>query len=91
MLTGAQLRAARGLINISVADLAERSGLAINTIRRAEAANGVVRMTTENLMRVLEVLDAAGVVLVDGDELGPGVRLKSVEPLPVHRRRRDRG
>jgi transcriptional regulator with XRE-family HTH domain len=91
VLTGAQLRAARGLINISVADLAERSGLAINTIRRAEAANGLVRMTTENLMRVIAVLEAAGVVLVDaGDGLGPGVRLSSAEPLPKQARRRDR-
>jgi transcriptional regulator with XRE-family HTH domain len=91
VLTGAQLRAARGLINISVADLAERSGLAINTIRRAEAANGPVRMTTENLMRVMAVLQTSGVILIDAsDDQGPGVRLVSPEPLPKQLRRRDK-
>lgn len=90
MLTGAQLRAARGLINISVAELAERTGLAVNTIRRAEASNGLVRMTAENLVHLLNTLDQAGVVLIDAGELGPGVRLRSPEPGPVHHRRRDR-
>jgi transcriptional regulator with XRE-family HTH domain len=90
VLTGAQLRAARGLINISVAELAERTGLAVNTIRRAEATNGLVRMTAENLMRLLRALEQADVVLVDADELGPGVRLRSPEPLPIQHRRRDR-
>jgi hypothetical protein len=79
------------LINISVADLAERSGLAINTIRRAEAANGPVRMTTENLMRVMAVIEAAGIVFIEAnDGQGPGVRLASPEPLPKQLRRRDR-
>lgn len=89
MLTGAQLRGARGLINISVAELAERTGLAINTIRRAEAANGPVRMTTDSLMLLMKALDDAGVEFIEPGERGPGVRLKATEPLPVHRRRRD--
>ena len=91
MLTGAQLRAARGLLNISVADLAERTGLAVGTIRRAEATNGPVRMTTDNLTRVMKALQTGGVILVEAcDGLGPGVRQNSPEPLPVQHRRRDR-
>jgi transcriptional regulator with XRE-family HTH domain len=89
VLTGAQLRGARGLINISVAELAERTGLAVNTIRRAEAGNGAVRMTTDNLMLLINAFDEAGVEFVEAGKRGPGVRLKSPHPLPVHHRRRD--
>jgi transcriptional regulator with XRE-family HTH domain len=89
VLTGAQLRAARGLLNLSVAELAERTNLAVNTIRRAEAGNDPVRMTTENLMVLMKTFDDAGVEFIAADERGPGVRLKNPEPLPLHRRRRD--
>ena len=88
MLTGAQIRAGRGLINLSVSELAERSGLAINTIRRAEATNAAPPITAANLSAIRTVLEAAGVMFIAADELGPGVRLSSAEPLPPSRRRR---
>lgn len=88
MLTGAQIRAGRGLINLSVSELAERSGLAINTIRRAEATNSTPPITAANLTMIRAVLEGAGVTFIPADELGPGVRLTSLEPLPRSTRRR---
>jgi hypothetical protein len=46
-------------------------------------------MTTENLMLVLKAFDEAGVEFIEAGERGPGVRLKSAEPLPLRHRRRD--
>ena len=88
-LTGSQLRAARGLLNISVAELAERTGLAVNTVRRAEATNGPVRCTQANSALLRNTFETSGVVFIDADSLGPGVRLRDPSALPRQRRRRD--
>ena len=87
-LTGAQLRAARGLLNLSVAQLAEQTGLALNTIRSAEAPNGLVRVSLATATLLRGALEQRGVVFIDPDELGPGVRLRDTEPLPQQARRR---
>lgn len=82
VVTPAQLRAARGLLNLSVSELRERTGLAINTIRKAESADGFMSVYKPNAQLLRSTLEAAGVVFIDADELGAGVRLRdpSVEP-----------
>lgn len=85
---GAQLRAARGLLNLSVAELAERTGLAINTIRRAESTNETPAITDANLRLLTATLEIAGVLFIDANELGSGVRFRSPSPLPHRPRRR---
>lgn len=89
VITGAQIRAARGLLNITVAELAERTGLAINTIRRAEATNEAPAMTQANIRGLIKMFEEAGVLFIPADSQGPGVRLKSPEPLPRVTRRRN--
>lgn len=88
MLTGSQLRAARGLLNLSVSELAERTGLALNTIKRAESTNGPAPITMANVKLLISTLEAAGVLFIEADELGPGVRLKTPEVRPFQARRR---
>jgi transcriptional regulator with XRE-family HTH domain len=88
MITGAQIRAARGLLNLSVAELAERTGLAVNTIRRAEATNHVPVMTPANLRLLVLTFEDAGVLFIPADACGPGVRFKSPEALPIGSKRR---
>jgi transcriptional regulator with XRE-family HTH domain len=88
VVTGAQLRAARGLLNMSVLELAERTGLALNTVRRAEATNGVVPITTANARLLVTTLATAGVIFIPADEqFGAGVRLLSADLQPLQRRR----
>ena len=88
-LTGTQLRAARGLLNLSIEALAQRSGLAANTIRRAEARNGPAPITKANVKLVRGVLEEEGVLFIDADgEFGAGVRLRDPEPPPFSPRRR---
>lgn len=88
MITGSQLRAARGLLNLSVSELAERTGLAINTIRRAEGTNGEPAITAANMKLLASAFDTAGVLFIPADELGPGVRLRESDVTPVQPRRR---
>lgn len=86
-VTGAQLRAARGLLNMSVSDLSERTGLAMNTIRRAEATNAVAPITAANAQLLVSTLESAGVVFIAADTLGAGARLKDIDQAPLQRRR----
>lgn len=65
LLSGAQLRAARSLIGISSEELARVSGLGVATIRRAEAQDGPVGMTSRNTDRLLATLTEFGVLLVN--------------------------
>jgi hypothetical protein len=75
MITGTQIRAARGLVRWSAETLAERSKLGVATIRRAEASDGQPNLTAANAAAVLAALEAAGVEFTNGGE--PGVKLKA--------------
>lgn len=75
MVTSAQIRAARGLLNWTVRDLADKSGVHRNTITRIETENSSQGYSVEVIKTTLE---AAGVIFVAENGEGPGVRLKKV-------------
>ena len=90
MLTGAQVRAARALLNISVTRLAELTGLAVNTIRRAEATNGISPLTEANIQLIRNTFESAGVSFLAGSaEGGVGVRFEKGAVPDLQKRRRD--
>ena len=76
-LTGAQIRAARGLLRWSAEDLAREASLGLATIRRAESAEGETSMTAANDLGVRRILESAGVEFIDENGGGPGVRLRN--------------
>jgi len=92
MITAGQLRAARALIAIDQRELAALSGLAVPTIQRMEASEGVIRGTVGSLMKLIAALDAAGIELIGEGAVsnggGRGVRLKPVraEGKPYRRK-----
>jgi hypothetical protein len=57
--------------------LADASGLALSTIKRMEGSNGPLRGNAGNVWKVQQALEDAGVIFIDADEEGPGVRLKA--------------
>jgi transcriptional regulator with XRE-family HTH domain len=84
MITAAQMRAARALLNMDQRELAERSGLSLPTIQRMEASDGVVRGNVASLMKLVDALAETGIELI-GDNAtssggGRGVRLKQPPP-----------
>jgi transcriptional regulator with XRE-family HTH domain len=83
-LTGAQIRAARALLNWSAADLARQSALGVNTIRRAEVAQDATSLTAANQMAIRRAFEAAGVEFIDENGTGEGVRFHK----PRHTRRK---
>jgi len=61
LLTGAQIRAARGILNWSVKDLADRTGLSTGALRRIEAHDGSNRSASQSLLLIKDALSAGGV------------------------------
>jgi ribosome-binding protein aMBF1 (putative translation factor) len=79
--TAAQIRAGRALLGWSAAQLAQAAGVSWKTVQRAEAGQGVPRMTVTTLEKVQGALEAAGVSFIPADgALGPGVRLGKPAP-----------
>ena len=75
-LTPQQCRAARGLLDWTQEELAERAGVSRGTVRGFE--NGRHELHRGSAAVIRGALEAAGVVLLDANgEAGPGVRLRT--------------
>ena len=83
MIISEQLRAARSLVGWSQSALAKASGLALSTIKRMEGDRGPLRSSAGNVLKVQQALEDAGVIFIDSDELGPGVRLRDPNELRI--------
>lgn len=75
-LTSGQIRAARGLLRWSAENLAREAALGVATIKRAEAAEHETSLTAANNLAVRRALEAAGIVFIDENGGGAGVRLR---------------
>jgi hypothetical protein len=58
------------------ADLARATALGVNTIRRAELADAQTPLTAANELAIRRALETAGVVFIEENGGGPGVRLR---------------
>lgn len=75
-LTGRQIAAGRVLVGISQAELASSARLSVQTLRRMEASEGSATGYANNVIAVRQALESAGVIFVDENGEGPGVRLR---------------
>ena len=76
MIEPAQIRAARGLLALSQAELAEMASLSVASVKRLETAAGV-RGAAETIWKIQKALEAAGVEFLPEEAgRGPGVRFK---------------
>ena len=77
-ISGAQVKAARDLLKISQAELAEATGIAVRTVGRFEGDEGLLE--PGNLDKILAELERRGIEFTNGDRppsnsRGIGVRL----------------
>ena len=76
MITGAQVRAAKALLDWSGSRLADEAGIAISTIRRVEACDGLLESASIKVLQSLKTaLEIGGVEFIGAPDEGPGVRL----------------
>ena len=92
MITSAQMRAARALLNIDQRELADISGLSLPTIQRMESSGDIVRGNVDSLMKLIGALNAAGLDLIGegavSESGGRGVRLRAGSRPQTGRRRK---
>ncbi|MDE2165120.1 MAG: helix-turn-helix transcriptional regulator [Alphaproteobacteria bacterium] len=74
-LTRAQCRAARALLGITQVQLAHKSGVSLRTIASFEAKEH--DPIPANLAAMRRALESSGVIFLDSNGEGPGVRLKA--------------
>jgi transcriptional regulator with XRE-family HTH domain len=67
-----QCKGARVMLGLGVRDLAKAAGVSSNTVSRLERGEELGPRTTK---AIREALEAAGVVFIDENGGGPGVRL----------------
>ncbi|WP_109367580.1 MULTISPECIES: helix-turn-helix domain-containing protein [Brucella/Ochrobactrum group] len=73
-ITASQIRAARGLLDWSQQQLATTANVGLSTIRSFETGKRVP--IANNLQAIRTALEAAGVIFIDQNGNGPGVRLR---------------
>ena len=76
MIIRVQVRMARAALGWSVRDLASRAGLAANTVSRYENGTDAYGETLTKIQRAFE---QAGIIFIDENDEGPGVRLRKSE------------
>ena len=76
MITSAQIRSARGLLNWSRKNLAEQSGVSFASMMRLESFDGVPASNFKTLEAIKNAFEFAGVEFIGTPESGAGVRWK---------------
>lgn len=74
LLSGAQIRAARAILNWSVRDLAEKAAVPISTIRRLEEFDGTLETPQAKAAAIRTTLEQAGTEFIFPRTGKPGVR-----------------
>ena len=87
MISGAQIRAARALLGITAADLAERADISHRTLQRFEAVDGLPDAQSRNLNQVKAALEELDIIFVGDPVVSPGVQ---VERQPPKKKKRPR-
>ena len=78
MITGAQIREARRLLNLEANALAKRAKLPISVISRAESVEDEPMITMAHAQAIQRALEDAGAEFTNSDQ--PGVRLAKKAP-----------
>jgi transcriptional regulator with XRE-family HTH domain len=72
-----QIKAARALVGWSQEHLTAASGVSLPTVKRLESNDGLLGGRQGTRDRLIEALGKAGIIFIDEDDEGPGVRLRS--------------
>jgi hypothetical protein len=79
-LLGKQIAAGRVLAGLSQSELAAAAKISIPTLRRMEATAGPSSGYVNNVAAVRRALESSGIVFVQENGDGPGVRLRKRHP-----------
>lgn len=75
-ISGRQLAAARALVGLTQAKLANAANISVPTLKRMEASEAAVTGMKNNIAAIRAALENAGVTFIDENGSGAGVRLR---------------
>jgi transcriptional regulator with XRE-family HTH domain len=87
MMTGEQARAARAMLGLEQAELAQKAGVSIKTIKRFESTHG--RIDGHSVWSVKNALELGGIEFLEGEGLrgrGEGVRFRADRTAKLRRK-----
>lgn len=70
-----QIKAARAILGISAAELAELSGVGATTIRRYEMGDGMPNANLQNITKIKSSFESRGIEFIGDPLKNPGVIL----------------
>jgi predicted transcriptional regulator len=76
-----QLKAARTLVGWSQENLAKAARVSLPTIKRLEAAEGLLGGRNATALKIRTALERAGIQFIDENGGGPGARLRKRQRL----------
>ena len=76
MITSGQIKAARALLGISIADFAKLAGIGFTTLVRLESSDGVPSGNIRTFEAVQKAFEQAGIEFIGTPDKGAGVRWK---------------
>ena len=77
MITSGQIKAARALLGLTVAELAKTAGIGFTTLVRLESSEGIPSGNVKTLTSVKTAIEKAGIEFIGSPADGAGVRWKS--------------
>lgn len=80
MITSAQIRAARAMLDWSREQLSTQAGVGISALMRLESSEGVPSGNIKTFESVQKAIEKAGVEFIGTPENGAGVRWKPGNP-----------
>jgi transcriptional regulator with XRE-family HTH domain len=80
MITSDQLRGARALLRWDQKKLAALAQVSVETIKRLERAVGAISAHPLTVEALRKALETAGIVFIEQNGGGPGVRLRNRQP-----------
>ena len=70
MVSAAEIKAARALLNWGQRELAAATGLSVPTIKRVESSQGAIRSTYTTVLAIQKALEEAGIEFIDDGGFG---------------------
>jgi transcriptional regulator with XRE-family HTH domain len=83
IISSRQLKAALAMLGWKVSELADASGVSEPTIWRLETAEGSIGGRPETVEKLIGTLERAGVIFIEENGQGPGVRLRKAGKIPA--------
>jgi transcriptional regulator with XRE-family HTH domain len=80
-----QLKAARSLAGWSQEELASAANVSLPTIKRLEAAEGLLGGRQSTAQKIQAALEKAGIEFIDENGGGPGVRIRKRQRVKPHK------